>query len=109
MRLGADALGARDKRAEEVGTEAAQKLVVEMESGMAGDRHFGDMAVLYMAIANGKSELGVSSLTKHAETMIWLSKKFLSVDWEVERRKGGAAVLKVEGGRFAPQSGAALG
>jgi RNA 3'-terminal phosphate cyclase (ATP) len=109
MRLGADALGARDKRAEEVGTEAAQKLVVEMESGMAGDRHFGDMAVLYMAIANGKSELGVSSLTKHAETMIWLSKKFLSIDWEVERRKGGAAVLKVEGGRFAPQSGAALG
>lgn len=103
IRLGADALGAREKRAEEVGAEAAGRLVEEMGSGMAADRHFGDMAIIYMAMAGGRSELGVSCLSRHAETMIWLTERFLGVRWEIERRKGGSAVLKVEGARLMPR------
>lgn len=102
-RLGADALGAREKRAEEVGREAAERLIAEMQSGMAADRRLGDMVILYMAVAKGKSELGVTSLTRHAETMIWLSQMFLGVEWEVEVRKGGAAVLRVGGAGLAPR------
>jgi RNA 3'-phosphate cyclase len=109
IRLGADALGAREKRAEEVGREAAERLIAEMESGMAADRQFGDMAVLYMVIAKGTSELGVSSLTRHTETMIWLSQKFIGAEWEVGRRKGGAAILRVKGAGTTSQGNAALG
>jgi len=109
IRVGADALGAREKRAEEVGREAAERLIAEMESGMAADRQFGDMAVLYMATAKGKSELGVSSLTSHAETMIWLSQRFIGAEWEVERLKGGAAVLRVKGAGLTSQGSAVLG
>lgn len=109
IRLGADALGAREKRAEEVGREAAERLIAEIESGMAADRQFGDMAVLYMAIAKGTSELGVSLLTGHIETMIWLSQKFIGAEWEVRRRKGGAAVLSVKGTGITAQGYPTLG
>lgn len=102
-RLGGDALGAREKRAEEVGREAAENLITEIRSGMAADRHFGDMAPLYMALAKGASELGVSLLTKHAETMISLCRKFVGAEWEVERLEGSAAVLRVEGTGMLPQ------
>jgi RNA 3'-terminal phosphate cyclase (ATP) len=108
IRLGGDALGTREKRAEEVGREAAENLVREVKSGMAADSHFGDMALLYMALAKGNSELGVSMLSRHAETMVLLCKKFVEADWDVERRDGGSAVLRVEGAGMASQ-GAARG
>jgi len=103
VRLGGDALGAREKRAEEVGREAAGNLIAEIKSGMAADSHFGDMAPLYMALAKGASELGVTSLTRHAETMVLLCRKFIGVEWDIERREGGSAVLRVEGTGIPPQ------
>jgi RNA 3'-phosphate cyclase len=103
IRLGGDALGAREKRAEEVGREAAENLIREVRSGMAADRHFGDMALLYMAVAKGTSELGISSLSKHAETMVLLCKKFIGAEWDVKRRNDGSAVLRVEGAGMTSQ------
>lgn len=94
---GADAIGAREKRAEEVGREAAGKLLAELNTGMAVDRHLGDMLVIYMAVAKGHSEIGVSSLTLHAETMIWLTERFMDLNWRIERRADGTAVLSVDG------------
>jgi RNA 3'-phosphate cyclase len=108
VRLGGGALGAREKRAEEVGREAAENLIAEIKSGMCADRHFGDMAPLYMALAKGTSELGVSLLTRHAETMITLCKKFVGVEWDIGRREGGSAVIRVEGTGMAPH-GRAVG
>lgn len=97
LRIGSDSLGARGKRAEEVGRDAAEGLLAELRTGMAMDRHMGDMAVIYMAVAHGTSEIGVSSLTRHTETMMWLSAAFLRVEWQVTRGQGGTAVLKVAG------------
>jgi RNA 3'-terminal phosphate cyclase (ATP) len=96
IRVAADALGARGKRAEEVGREAADHLVNELKTGMAADRHMGDMAIIYMASAAGISELGISSVTPHTETMMWLSEVFLGVKWE-SRKENTGTVLKVEG------------
>ncbi|MEM2001838.1 MAG: RNA 3'-terminal phosphate cyclase [Candidatus Methanomethylicaceae archaeon] len=95
--IGADALGAREKRAEEVGREAAEKLLAELKTGMAVDRHLGDMLIIYMAMARGRSEIGVTELTMHAETMIWLTERFLGLKWLVERGPGGSATLRVDG------------
>lgn len=108
IRLGGDALGAREKRAEEVGREAAEKLIREIRSGMAADSHIGDMAALYMALAKGRSELGVSMVSRHAETMLLLCEKFIGVRWDVERREGDSAVLRVNGAGTTLQ-GVALG
>jgi RNA 3'-terminal phosphate cyclase (ATP) len=95
--LGADSIGAREKTAEDVGREAAAKLMVELHTGMALDRHLGDVAIAYIGMANGTSELGVSSLTLHAESMVWLSEIFLGVKYGVMRAGRGASILKVDG------------
>ncbi len=97
LRIGADALGAREKRAEAVGAEAARGLVAELGSGMAADSHMADMLTVYLAAARGQSEVGVASLTRHAETMMWLTKEFLGTEWHVLRATTGSAVVKVDG------------
>ncbi|HEY4823318.1 MAG TPA: RNA 3'-terminal phosphate cyclase, partial [Candidatus Bathyarchaeia archaeon] len=48
--LGADSLGERGKPAELVGSEAAGRLVEEIESGVFLDRHMGDMIIPYLAL-----------------------------------------------------------
>lgn len=93
-RIGADAIGAKGKPAEEVGREAAIKLLEELKSQMAMDRHMGDMIILYMAIAKEKGQVGISSLTLHTETMIWLTQKFFNIKWSVEKINGKAIIKR---------------
>lgn len=75
--IGADALGERGKPAEKVGEEAAKKLIEELESGAAIDRHAGDMVVALAALAQGTSRFYVSQMTLHTKTVIDLVKIFL--------------------------------
>jgi len=64
-RLGASALGRRGKRAEEVGEEAARGLAQELAAGGAVDSHLADQMVVWMALADGRSELTTSRITDH--------------------------------------------
>lgn len=82
--VGADALGERGKRAEQVGREAAKKLLEEMSSNTPIDRHVGDMLPPYMAIADGKSQIAVSKLTLHAKTNIEVIERILEVEFNVK-------------------------
>ncbi len=82
--LGSDALGARGKRAEIVGKEAADKLLADLRTGMALDTHMSDNILIYLSLADGESVIGGASLTLHALTVMWLLRKFLSVSIEVE-------------------------
>ena len=95
--LGADALGARGKPAEEVGREAAEKMVNELKTGMAFDRHMADMLIPYLALAEGSSIVGVSSLTLHALTNISLTELILGVKFKVEGGKDSPSIVRVEG------------
>jgi RNA 3'-terminal phosphate cyclase (ATP) len=82
--LGSDALGAKGKRAEIVGKEAADKLIADLSTGMALDTHMSDNILIFLSLADGRSVIGGASLTLHALTVMWLLKKFLSVSIEVE-------------------------
>jgi len=95
--LGADSLGAREKSAEDVGSEAAGRLLAELHSGMAADQQLGDMAVIYMGMAKGASELGISAFTQHARTMVWLSEMFLDITYGITDAGRGSSMLKVNG------------
>jgi len=64
-RLGASGLGRRGKRAEEVGEEAARALLSELEAGAALDSHLADQMIVWMAIADGPSEITAARLTDH--------------------------------------------
>ncbi|RLG54971.1 MAG: RNA 3'-phosphate cyclase [Thermoproteota archaeon] len=95
--LGADALGKRGKPSEQVGREAAEKLIKEIQSGCPVDRHLGDMLIPYMAMASGRSEIRVSCLTLHTLSNIAVAEKILGVSFSVSGREGAPATIAVEG------------
>jgi len=95
--IGSDDLGERGKPSERVGENAAVKLLSELDTGMAFDNHSGDMIIPYLALADGKSKVGISKLTLHAKSNIWLVEKFLPVKYKVEGNLNGPVVVEVTG------------
>ncbi|MFW9845701.1 MAG: RNA 3'-terminal phosphate cyclase [Candidatus Thorarchaeota archaeon] len=102
IRLGADNLGERKKRAEEAGSECAQKLIKEISTGMAVDSHLCDMLIPYLALADGVSRVGVTEVTSHLKTNIWAAKKILSADFSLRGDLGKPGTLVVSGTGLAP-------
>ena len=90
------ALGERGKRAERVGEEAARNIIKELESASAStvDVYLADQLIPYIALANGKSELRVREMTKHIETNMYVTKKFLDVEFEIEKKSGFFAIAR---------------
>ncbi len=80
--IGWDALGERGKPSEQVGKEAAEGLLEQLNSECTVDEYLTDQLVPYMALVPN-SCIKFKTLTKHAETNIWLSKKFLPTKFEI--------------------------
>jgi RNA 3'-terminal phosphate cyclase (ATP) len=93
--MGADSLGRKGKPAEVVGREAALKLVEDVSTGAAVDRHASDMLPVYMALADGASEYRGSLLTSHARTVFELLKIIIrDIEIEVSGEKPFYAKIK---------------
>lgn len=90
--IGADVLGERGKKAEDVGRECAQKLAAELSGGV--DIHAGDMLIPYMAIASGKSAIRVPRMTEHMRANIALTEKIAGVNFSVDEKSN---VISVDG------------
>ncbi len=82
--IGADALGKLGKRAEDIGKEAGLELLQEQKSGACLDKYSADQILPYMALAQGKSQVSVSEITKHSQTNIWVIEKFLDGKFKTE-------------------------
>lgn len=96
-RLGADTLGKKGVPAEKVGSDAGNHLLEELSRGKAIDSHLCDMLVPYLAIAKGRSRIGISKITSHLSTNIWVAKRILNVNIGLEGNRGGPGILSVEG------------
>ncbi len=83
-RLGASALGRRGRRAEEVGEEAARALLDELESGGAVDSRLADQMIVWMAIADGPSELTTSRLTDHILSSVEVAEAVVGARFSLE-------------------------
>ncbi len=95
---GFSALGARGKRAEAVGAEAAEKLLHFIEGKGTVERHLADQLALYMALARGLSSVTIEEATGHLKTNIHVIEKFLPVKFTLAQGTGPAPVtLEVEG------------
>jgi len=82
VRLGADGLGEKGKPSEKVGEEAAKKLAEEIDSGGCVDAHLADQLIPLLGLVGGKMK--VSSISKHAESNIYVVEKFLDVKFRIE-------------------------
>jgi len=66
--IGADALGEKGKRAEDVGIEAGRKLLEDISSNAALDRYMADQIIPYLALAGGT--VSVSEISGHVKSNI---------------------------------------
>jgi RNA 3'-phosphate cyclase len=83
--LGADSIGQLKKMAEDVGKEAAQTLIAELNAKPTADVFLADMLIPYMALAEGKSSILTRSISEHIESNIWLMEKMLNVKFTISK------------------------
>ncbi len=93
---GFSALGARGKRAEAVGIDAAEQAIRHLATGACLDPHLADQIVLYLAVAPGASVFTTSRITEHLLTNLWTIQRFVGLEYTVDGTKGrpGTIALK---------------
>ena len=82
--VGADAIGELRKMAEEVGKEAAEKLLAELSMQPTTDVFLADMLIPYMSLAEDKSVIFTRTISEHIESNIWLMEKVLKVKFIIQ-------------------------
>ncbi len=75
IRIGADSLGARDKKADDVGLEAAERLKNEIKYDAPVDEYLADNLIPFLAIFGGSFK--ASKITNHLLTNVYVVEKFL--------------------------------
>ncbi len=83
--VGAGALGEKNIRAEDVGKQAAKKLLEAVGSPACVDGYAEDQLLPYMALA-APSRLNVPKITSHTRTNIWVIEKFLPVKFSIDEK-----------------------
>lgn len=85
--LGTTVLGEREITSEELGKNATNNLLKEIESDVTLDVYAFDQLLPYMALAkdHGKSTCYIREMTDHAKTNIWLLQQFLDAQFEAKQ------------------------
>ena len=95
--LGSDSLGDRGKPAEKVGSEAANSLINQIQTGANVDRNTGDHLILPCSLADGVSMFRVSELTMHTLSAIEMAKTFTDCTVKVDGKIGKSARIEIKG------------
>ncbi len=83
--IGGDAIGEKGKRAEDVGTEAADKFLVAYNSNAPIDEYLADMLVLPLCLTDGKSRFIVNKASQHLYTNLYVTSKIVECKYEVNK------------------------
>lgn len=81
--LGSDVLIEKEKSSEQIGKEAAEKLIQEIESGAAVDHCLADQLISFMALLPG-SQIKSNEISDHAKTNFYVCERFLPVGFKCE-------------------------
>jgi RNA 3'-phosphate cyclase len=90
--LGSDAIGARGRRAEEVGADAGNRFVAFANSGASLDSNLADMLLPLLSLAPGPSKVRIPEATAHLESGLQLARQFTSCTYSVEPSDKGSIV-----------------
>ncbi len=82
--MGADALGEKGWRAEDVGAAAADRLLNLLKSDAAVDSHLADNLIPLMALCGG--EIKTEKITGHIRSNIYVCEEFLKVGFRVQEK-----------------------
>ena len=86
--LGSDALVEERRSSEQIGQEAAQKLIAEIDAGACVDSHLTDQLIPFMGLLLG-SEIVAGEITNHTLTNIYVAEKFLPIGFKVDGKRIG--------------------
>jgi RNA 3'-terminal phosphate cyclase (GTP) len=89
--IGADALGAKGRPAEEVGRNAARNLMETLRTAAAVDVHLADNLIPLLAIVGGT--IKTARITDHIRANVYVCEQFLGVRFKVDEI---AALVAVE-------------
>jgi RNA 3'-phosphate cyclase len=96
--LGSDCIGEKGRPAEEVGKDAALRLIAMARSGARLDQNIADMVIPLLSLAAGNSRISVPVITSHLRSGLELAAQFTGCEWSVEEREGLAMVSVMPGG-----------
>ena len=85
IRIGADTLGEKSKKSEEIGEECAKKLISEIESKAPVDPHLCDQLLPFLALVGGK--IKASKITDHSKSNIYAIEQFMGKMFEVDEKE----------------------
>lgn len=88
-------LGAKGKRAETVGEEAAKEVLRYLETDAALDPHLPDQIVLYLSLCKEESVITTSSITEHLLTNLWVIGRFTDFRYAIEGDKGRPGLIRI--------------
>lgn len=97
MKLAGSALGKRGVTAEAVGQAAAEELLHELQHSVCVDKHLQDQLIVFMALANGTSQILCGSLTLHTETAIHVAHQLTQAKFKPSPQEGGTVLLECVG------------
>lgn len=75
--IGADSLGRRGVRAEQIGMEAAENLLKEIQSHATVDVHAADQLLPYIGLSDGRGSYVAREVSPHTQTNAWLISRFI--------------------------------
>lgn len=95
--VGSDAIGARGKRAELVGAEAAERFASTIARGACVDSNLADMVAPVLAMADDESRFMIPASTTHLETSLHVAKLFTVCDYRIDVQ-GACSLLTITPG-----------
>jgi RNA 3'-terminal phosphate cyclase (ATP) len=84
-----------------MGVQAASELCITLKDGGCVDEYLQDQLILYMALADGASEILTGSLPLHTQTAIWTAEQFCDARFHVSRVDDGSDSAADASGRIA--------
>ncbi|MFL6492380.1 MAG: RNA 3'-terminal phosphate cyclase [Nitrososphaera sp.] len=94
--VGGDSIGGLGKRAEAVGTEAAQRFLESTLAQATVDPFLADMLVLPLALSKGRSRYRVARVTQHLLTNLHVASEIVGCKYSIEQQRGSSVVI-IEG------------
>jgi RNA 3'-terminal phosphate cyclase (ATP) len=86
IRLGGDALLEKGKSSQEVGKEAVNEVLQEIQNKACCDEHLTDQIIPFMALLND-SKIITSKISNHSKTNIYVIEQFLDVKFVIDENK----------------------
>ncbi|KAJ3555126.1 hypothetical protein NP233_g12281 [Leucocoprinus birnbaumii] len=100
--LGGSAVGKKGFEPADVGRATVEELGKAIESGGCVDEWMQDQMIIFMALAEGRSEVrcGTEELSLHTKTAIWVAEQLTDTKFEVGQDESGHWIIRCDGVGF---------